>query len=55
MPKKGKIQVRVKEGAQAKPLGQIVAEVKAKRKATRGKILYKSQGQLNVHIHGIRP
>jgi hypothetical protein len=52
---KKKIKIEVKPGATSKPLSQVVAEVRAKRKAMRGKKLYKSQGQLNVHIHGIRP
>ena len=45
-----KIKVRVKQGSKGKPLGQRVAEFKAKE-GEKGKELYRPKARLNVHIH----
>lgn len=46
----GKIKVKVKKGTKGKPLGQRVAEFKAKEGEKKGKVLYKPKAKLNVHL-----
>ena len=44
-----KIKVRVKQGSKGRPLGQRVAEFKAKE-GEKGKELYRPKARLNVHF-----
>lgn len=44
-----KIKVRVKQGSKGKPLGQRVAEFKAKE-GEKGKELYRPKARLTTHI-----
>lgn len=45
-----KIKVRVKQGSKGKPLGQRVAEFKAKE-GEKGKELYRPKAKFTVHIN----
>lgn len=46
----GKLKIKVKAGSKGKPLGQRIAEFKAKE-GEKGQILATPRAKLNVHIH----
>lgn len=44
-----KLKVRIKKGSKGKPLGERVAELKAKE-GEKGEELYRTKAKLNVHF-----